>query len=53
MVDLLTANDTGLVARCCHDAGAMQWWASRHGYQLVREDRSREPPPAGAGGPAP
>lgn len=54
MVDMLTPDGTGLVVRCCHDPGAMQYFAAQHGYQLVREDRSREPPALPQeGGPAP
>lgn len=52
LADLETPDGTRLAARCCHDPGAMQAFAERHAWELVRRDRSREPPaPPAEGGP--
>jgi hypothetical protein len=50
LVDLATADGTPLTAQCVHVAGAMEAFAQHHGYQLVRRDRSRDPPTPAAGG---
>ena len=54
LVDLLDAEGTRYTKGCCHDAARLQAYVAREGHQLVREDRSREPPePPQEGGPAP
>jgi hypothetical protein len=51
-VEVWDAQGTLVLLHCPHDTVRLRAAAACHGYQLVREDRSREPPlPAAEGGP--
>ena len=49
-VDLVDAHGNGLVLTCGHDRAHLEALVAAQGYQLVRQDRSRDPPPPPAGG---